>query len=143
MGEPVPVAALRPLSNAQEQMKLFSLSEEVTLYGCPEDEITKYLAWIKVNSRLYKAMFAKYANIARNKQPAQKLTFDQVKTNQESMNLTEVYAFLTDFSLNQGNLNNLKRDGIKRIIKLINLKQENGVGHTTNMDYSGFIELLL
>jgi hypothetical protein len=88
-------------------------------------------------------MYAKYANMSKNKQPTQKLTFDQVRTNQESLSLSEVYAFLTDFRLTQANLNGLKRDQIKRIIKLVNIKQENHFGASTSLDFHGFIEFLL
>lgn len=67
LGEPVHVASLRPLGNEKEQVKLYNLSEEVTLHGCPADEITKYLTWLKVNAKLYRAMFARYSNTAKNK----------------------------------------------------------------------------
>lgn len=124
-------------------MRLFNLSEEVTQHGCPADEISKYLTWLKVNSKLYRAMYAKYANMSKNKQPNQKLTFDQVRTNQESLSLSEVYAFLSDFKLTQANLNGLRRDQIKRIIKLVNIKQENHFGTATTLDFHGFIEFML
>lgn len=91
-------------------MKLYNLSEEVTLHGCPAEEITKYLTWLKVNAKLYRAMFVKYSNTAKNKQPHQKLTFDLVRSNQESLSLSEVYAFLSDFKLTPASLNGLKRD---------------------------------
>lgn len=143
LGAPVQVASLRPLSKAQDQVRLFNLSEEVTQHSCPADEISKYLTWLKVNSKLYRAMYAKYSNMSKNKQPNQKLTFDQVRTNQESLSLSEVYAFLTDFKLTQARLNGLKRDQIKRIIKLVNIKQEKHFGTSTNLDFHGFIEFIL
>lgn len=124
-------------------MRLFNLSEEVTQHGCPSDEISKYLTWLKVNSKLYRAMYSKYSNMSKNKQPNQKLTFDNIRTNQDSLSLSEVYAFLTDFKLSQAKLNGLKRDQIKRIIKLVNIKQENHFGNSTNLDFHGFIEFIL
>jgi len=50
----------------------------------------------------------------------------------ETMNLTEVFAFLNDFKITQHY--NIKRDDIKRLIKLINLKSESAQKNSMQLD---------
>ena len=56
------------------------------------------------------------------------------------MNLASVYSFLQDFKVSRVEV---KRDDIKRIIQLINIKQESNVKTTLDIDIEGFIEFNL
>jgi len=46
-----------------------------------------------------------------------------MRDKKKSMNLSEVYAFMNDFKLTQSPM--IKRDNVKKIITLINLKTHN------------------
>ena len=57
------------------------------------------------------------------------------------MPLSAVYQFLADFKISK--LEFAKREDIKRIVKLINLKQESNLSKVSNLDIEGFIEFML
>jgi hypothetical protein len=69
------------------------------------------------------------------------LTFEDVKSQLQRMNLYEIYAFLNDFKLIQ-KMPTIKRDDFKKFIVSINLRQINNIAHKTELDYLGFIEFL-
>ena len=54
LGEPVAVKALS-IGRSPERFKLYDITRE------DETEIEKYMIWIKQYTKLYKAMFHKYA----------------------------------------------------------------------------------
>jgi len=119
LGEPVAVRALsigREKAERESNMKLYDLNSQTDL------EINKYVIWLKTYMKLYRAMFHKYATVSQNKQQIRKHTFDDMYNEKETMNLTEIFAFLNDFQICQ--YFNLKREDIKRLIKLINLKSD-------------------
>ena len=57
------------------------------------------------------------------------------------MSLTEVFAFFNDFKMNQKY--NMKRDDVKKMIKMINVKSETPSKNPHELDMSGFMELIL
>ena len=57
------------------------------------------------------------------------------------MSLAAVFQFLADFKISK--LEFARREEIKRIIKLINLKQETQISAHSNLDIEGFIEFNL
>jgi len=64
----------------------------------PDTEVTLYMAWLKQYSKLYKAMYHKYTNVSQSKTAnINKITFDDLLSHKSSMNLAEVFAFLSDF----------------------------------------------
>jgi len=70
-----------------------------------------------------------------------KITFDDLKDKQKSMNLSDIYTFMNDFKLTESK--NIKRETVKKIIKLINLKTNSTTGGVTEVDQEGFIDLVL
>ena len=87
-------------------------------------------------------MFNKYITLSNNKMPiVATLTFEDVKSQLQRMNLYEIYAFLNDFKLIQ-KMPTIKRDDFKKFIVSINLRQINNIAHKTELDYLGFIEFL-
>jgi hypothetical protein len=118
--------------------------ENIRLYDPAdfESEGAKYVQWVKRHLKLYKAMFHKYANVAKNKNNNKKLTFDDLKDNRNFVNLFEVFTFLNDFKIPQ-RFPQIKRDDIKNLIKYINLKKPTQSRNATELDLEGFIELIL
>jgi hypothetical protein len=57
------------------------------------------------------------------------------------MSLAAVFTFLSDFKITK--LEFAKRDDIKKIIKMINLKQETNIKTYSELDLEGFIEFIL
>ena len=57
------------------------------------------------------------------------------------MSLAAVFTFLSDFKITK--LEFAKRDDIKKIIKMINLKQETHIKTYSELDLEGFIEFIL
>jgi len=57
------------------------------------------------------------------------------------MSLATVYQFLADFKISKAEF--ASREEIKKIIKLINLKQESNLKTVSNLDVEGFIEFVL
>ena len=57
------------------------------------------------------------------------------------MSLATVYQFLADFKISKAEF--ASREEIKKIIKLINLKQESNLKTVSNLDVEGFIEFIL
>ena len=57
------------------------------------------------------------------------------------MSLAAVFTFLSDFKFTK--LEFAKRDDIKKIIKMINLKQETNIKTYSELDLEGFIEFIL
>ena len=57
------------------------------------------------------------------------------------MTLAEVYAFMNDFKLTQSPL--IKRDNVKKVIQLINLKTQSNTTTNSQLDLEGFIEFVL
>lgn len=57
------------------------------------------------------------------------------------MSLAAVFTFLSDFKITK--LEFAKRDDIKKIIKMINLKQETNIKTYSELDLEGFIEFVL
>lgn len=78
---------------------------------CSENQIKGYLQVLKYFMRLYKAMFKKYAVVSNTKVQLKKFTFEGLQEQQNTMSLTEVYAFLNDFKL--FGFKKLKRDHIQ------------------------------
>ena len=74
-----------------EQIKLFDIS------ASSDTEIQNYLVWMKTYMKLYKAMFHKYAHVSSSKINIRKVTFDDMKEQQNLMSLAELNAFLSDF----------------------------------------------
>ena len=64
-----------------------------------------------------------------------------MRDKKKSMNLSEVYAFMNDFKLTQSPM--IKRDNVKKIITLINLKTHNNTTINSQLDMEGFIEFIL
>jgi len=58
------------------------------------------------------------------------------------MTLVEIFHFLNDFKI-LSNFPGIKREVIKRIIKLINLQKFDEAKSYNDLDLSGFIELVL
>ena len=100
-----------------------------------------YYIWLKQYLKLYKAMFHKYATISQNKISIKKITFDDMKEQKTSMSLGELFAFLNDFEMNKKF--NMKREDVKRMIKLINLKQEGPAKNLHELEMYGFMEFIL
>ena len=84
-------------------------------------------------------MFQKYADGAIGKSKPSG-TFGDIVEQKKHMNLASVYSFLQDFKVSRVEV---KRDDIKRIIQLINIKQESNVKTTSDIDIEGFIEFNL
>lgn len=57
------------------------------------------------------------------------------------MSLAAVFTFLSDFKITK--LEFAKRDDVKKIIKMINLKQETNIKTYSELDLEGFIEFIL
>ena len=104
---------------------------------------------MKEHLKLYKAMFHKYATVSANKINIRKVTFDDIKDQQNTMSLTDVFSFLNDFKILQTfgqsskNILKIKREDIKSIIKMINLKNQNHTRTQADLDITGFIEFVL
>ena len=54
---------------------------------------------MKDRLKLYKAMFHKYATVSASKINIRKVTFDDIKDQQNTMSLTDVFSFLNDFKI--------------------------------------------
>lgn len=92
--------------------------------------------WLK----LYKAMFNKYAgasSVAKNKAAG---TFDNLQNQKQSVSLSQVFAFLSDFKITKLEA---KREDIQRIIKLINIKEKANINPVSDLDLESFIEFNL
>lgn len=101
-----------------------------------------YYTWLRQYQRLYKAMFHKYATISVNKATLKAITFDDMKEQRQTMNLGEVFRFLNDFEMNKKF--NMRREDVKRLIKLINHQQDGPpVKSTNDLDMFGFMEFIL
>lgn len=89
-------------------------------------------------------MFTKYSNISNNKKTSlSKVTFDDLKNEAQYMNLSEIFAFLNDFSLLAA-IPSLKRDDYKRLIRLCNLKDEESTSGTkAELQFSTFIDFIV
>lgn len=85
-----------------------------------EAEQKQYLQWVKDKLKLYKAMFNKYASSKAEKSRVKHATFEALLDQKASMSLASVYQFLADFKISKAEF--AKRDDIKKIVKLINLK---------------------
>ena len=85
-------------------------------------------------------MQTKYSSARVEKPRAQVATFESVKEQQKFMSLSTVFQFLSDFKISKLEAN---REDVKRIIKLINLRQPNNLNTTSNLDLEGFIEFVL
>lgn len=108
----------------------------------PPEEKKKFELLIKSCNKIIRAMFNKYSALSNNKMPiVATLTFEDVKSQLQRMNLYEIYAFLNDFKLIQ-KMPTIKRDDFKKFIVSINLRQINNIAHKTELDYMGFIEFL-
>jgi hypothetical protein len=84
-------------------------------------------------------MFKKYSDGAiHHSKPSG--VFGDVVEKKKHMNLASVFSFLQDFKISSLEA---KRNDIKRIIQLINIKQESNVTTTTDIDLEGFIEFNL
>jgi|TARA_B110001450_G_scaffold208651_1_gene199377 hypothetical protein len=94
MGEPVGVKALS-VGRAKEQIVLFDIVHTNNF------EIEKYVLWMKEHLKLYKAIFHKYATVSTSKINIRKVTFDDIKDQQDTMSLTNVFSFLNDFKILQ------------------------------------------
>jgi hypothetical protein len=57
------------------------------------------------------------------------------------MNISEIFAFLNDFEITYNY--NIKREDIKKVINLINLKSETSKRYSLDLDKFGFIEFIL
>ena len=142
MGEPVGVKALS-VGRAKEQIVLFDIVHTNNF------EIEKYVLWMKEHLKLYKAIFHKYATVSTSKINIRKVTFDDIKDQQDTMSLTNVFSFLNDFKIlqtfgkNSQNIQMIKRDDIKSIIKMINLKNATNTRTQADLDIGGFIEFVL
>ena len=87
-------------------------------------------------------MFSKYSAGSNEKSRAlYKGTFEAINDSKNSMSLTAVFQFLADFKITK--LEFARREEIKRLIKLINLKQETQISAHSNLDIEGFIEFNL
>lgn len=86
-------------------------------------------------------MFHKYATISHNKTSIQKPTFDDIKNLQSTMSLGELFTFLNDFDMNKKF--NMHREDVKRLIKLINIKNESKNKNLLELDMYGFMEFIL
>jgi len=135
LGDPVPVKALEQSAPGPAGLKLFDM------LSCHESELEKYMVWLKQHMKLYKAMFHKYATVSANKMSVKKLTFDDMKDQKNTMSLSEVFAFMNDFNMSKNYT--IKRDDIKKVIKLINLKGDTAVKTSAELDLYGFIEFVL
>lgn len=115
------------------QLRLYEVNEDSSA------EQHKYLQWVKDWLKLYKAMFQKYADgaIGNSKKPG---TFDNIVDAKKFMNLACVFAFLQDFKVTKVEA---RREDVKRIIQLINIKQESNFKTTSDLDLEGFIEFNL
>ena len=114
------------------QIRLF----DITI--APESEQAKYIYWIKDKLKLYKVMFKKYAvgsNVRKNE------TFDDVQDNRNFMTLAAINTFLADFKITK--IDFVKREDVKKIVQLINLKQDNYTRSSSDLDLEGFIEFVL
>lgn len=86
-------------------------------------------------------MFKKYsAENAIHKSRHVGGTFGDITEQKKFMNLAAVFSFLSDFKVSNIEA---KRDDIKRIIQLINIKQETNLKTTSDLDLEGFIEFNL
>lgn len=95
-------------------------------------------------SKVLKAMFQKYSVQSPAKRGSQlsKVTFEDMKKENLTMDLAEINAFMNDFKI-LPMMPHLKRDDVKRIVRLINLKEPNAqIGQKAEVDYPGFIELV-
>ena len=86
-------------------------------------------------------MFKKYAVSHQSYGAVQKGTFDSLSKMKDHMSLAAVFTFLSDFKITK--LEFAKRDDIKKIIKMINLKQETNIKTYSELDLEGFIEFIL
>ena len=84
-------------------------------------------------------MFKKYAEGAIGKSKPIG-TFGDIVEQKKHMNLASVFSFLQDFKISSIEA---KRDDVKRIIQLINIKQESNLKATSELDLEGFIEFNL
>ena len=84
-------------------------------------------------------MFHKYADgaIGKSKVPT---TFDSVVDYKKYMNLASIFVFLKEFKVTKVEA---RREDVKRIVQLINIKQESNVKTTSDIDLEGFIEFCL
>ena len=69
-----------------------------------------------------------------------------MKNEQSYMNLSETFAFLNDFGILPA-IPSLKRDDIKRLIRLVNLRDRDETALTSNtkaeLNYSTFVDFLI
>lgn len=87
----------------------------------PEKEQEWYKAWVWKKSKIYKALFHKYASGSVGGRRAIKPTFDSLKYDSNTMTPTAVHTFITDFKISK--LEFSRRDDLKKIVALINIKQ--------------------
>lgn len=62
------------------------------------------------------------------------------------MSLAEINSFLNDFQFNKSPKLQMRRDDIKKIVQLINLKNKtksNQSSQLSNLDLQGFIDFIL
>ena len=129
-------------NDSLERLKTFDLNEKIQNGQCPPEEKKKFELLIKSCNKIIRAMFNKYSALSNNKMPiVATLTFEDVKSQLQRMNLYEIYAFLNDFKLIQ-KMPTIKRDDFKKFIVSINLRQINNIAHKTELDYLGFIDFL-
>lgn len=92
--------------------------------------------------RLYKVLFQKYSAASATKpQPLKLYTFDDLEEQGKKMSTKAVFTFLHDFSISL--IEFKRRDEIKTIIKLINLKQHGNNLDVVDLDLEGYIEFML
>ena len=86
-------------------------------------------------------MFNKYASTTHEKSRVQRSSFGAIMDQKKAMSLATVFQFLADFKISKAEF--ATREEIKKIIKLINLKQESNLKTVSNLDDEGFIEFVL
>lgn len=101
----------------------------------------KYVAWVSNYLKLYKAIFHKYSAMNISRSITRKaITFDDMNSQKSVLGTPEVYNFLSAFKITSC-FPHIKREDIKRVIKLINL-QGNEINQST-LSLIGFIEFVL
>lgn len=99
-----------------------------------------YIDFVDQRLRIYKTIFEKYSRLSNMRQDG----FGNMLQNSQTMNLVEIFKFLSDFRLQQGELKS--RDQTKVVVKHVNDKmslQDPGVSKVHELDLVGFIEFML
>mmetsp|Transcript_29766 Transcript_29766/g.45375 ORF Transcript_29766/g.45375 Transcript_29766/m.45375 type:complete len:87 (+) Transcript_29766:3211-3471(+) len=86
-------------------------------------------------------MFGKYAAASMDKRKINVGTFDNMLKSQKSMTLASAFKFISEFKI--GITEFMRREDVKRIIQVVNLRQETNLNSMSELDLEGFIEFLL